>query len=165
MRQWATLDQAVITSRDGNGVTRDRRGAATTVQFGLWLIAQHARRPELMRARGSQSRSFVITETWLADKTNVAAADIPRVFAIVCAPVQTMKDLAADPSLRVSGARAEVPHKTRGTYLTMGSPIKFSYVKGAITALPPLGEPTDGVLGSPVTQRPDIGKLHPFSAV
>jgi formyl-CoA transferase len=40
----------------------------------------------------------------------------------------------------------EVQHKQRGTYLTVGSPIKFSDFTPAITGSPLLGEHTEEVL-------------------
>ena len=40
----------------------------------------------------------------------------------------------------------EVAHKERGTYLTVGSPIKFSEFTPQITGSPLLGEHTDDVL-------------------
>src|ERR1700674_5467842 len=69
---------------------------------------------------------FKTIEEWLTDKTKFEAVDILRKFDIPCAPVLTMKELANDASLRESGTIAEVPHKERGSYLTVGSPIKFS---------------------------------------
>jgi formyl-CoA transferase len=57
-----------------------------------------------------------------------------------------MKEIANDESLRASGTIVEVPHKARGTYLTVGSPIKFSDMKPEITGSPLLGEHTDEVL-------------------
>ena len=69
---------------------------------------------------------FAYIEGWLADKTKFEAVDILRKFDIPCAPVLTMKEIANDQSLRDSGSIVEVEHKTRGKYLTVGSPIKFS---------------------------------------
>jgi formyl-CoA transferase len=57
-----------------------------------------------------------------------------------------MKEIAHDPALRTSGSVVEVQHKERGTYLTVGSPIKFSDFDPEITASPLLGEHTDDVL-------------------
>jgi formyl-CoA transferase len=90
-----------------------------------------------------------------ADKTKFEAVDILRKFDIPCAPVLTMKELANDPSLRASGTIAEVEHKERGTYLTVGSPIKFSDLKVEITGSPLLGEHTDEVLEGWVTAAAD----------
>ena len=58
-----------------------------------------------------------------------------------------MKEIAHDPALRASGPVVEVEHKERGTYLTVGSPIKFSDFAPEVTGSPLLGEHTDDVLG------------------
>ncbi|MDP9156968.1 MAG: CoA transferase, partial [Pseudomonadota bacterium] len=108
---------------------------------------------------------FATIETWLADKTKFEAVDILRKFDIPCAPVLTMKELANDPSLRESGTITEVQHKERGSYLTVGSPIKFSDMKPDITASPLLGEHTDEVLASLGYSSDQISKLHGAQAV
>ena len=89
---------------------------------------------------------FDAIEVWLADKTKYEAVDILRKFDIPCAPVLSMKELAADESLRKSGSIVEVPHTVRGSYITVGSPIKFSDMQVEITGSPLLGEHSDEVL-------------------
>jgi formyl-CoA transferase len=98
-----------------------------------------ARQPHIMEIFGT-------IEDWLKDKTKYEAVDILRKFDIPCAPVLSMKELLHDESLRKSGSIVEVPHKERGSYWTIGSPIKFSDLKPEITASPLLGEHTDEVL-------------------
>src|SRR6202790_439216 len=108
---------------------------------------------------------FATIEAWLENKTKFEAVDILRKFDIPCAPVLTMKELANDVSLRESGTIAEVPHKERGSYLTVGSPIKFSDMKPEITASPLLGEHTDEVLESLGYSSAQIAHLHEAQAV
>ena len=89
------------------------------------------RRPGLQHRRARQPHIFEIfgeIEKWLADKTKYEAVDILRKFEVPCAPVLSMKEIANDPALRASGSVVEVEQKERGTYLTVGSPIKFSDV-------------------------------------
>src|SRR6202045_1356483 len=69
---------------------------------------------------------FAEIEKWLADKTKYEAVDILREWEVPCAPVLSMKELAHDQDLRKSGTVVEVEQKGRGTFLTVGSPIKFS---------------------------------------
>ncbi|RQR35630.1 formyl-CoA transferase [Burkholderia sp. Bp9143] len=89
---------------------------------------------------------FKTIEDWLANKTKFEAVDILREFDIPCSPVLSMKELAADESLRKSGSIVEVDHPVRGKYLTVGSPIKFSDLKPEITSSPLLGEHTEDIL-------------------
>jgi crotonobetainyl-CoA:carnitine CoA-transferase CaiB-like acyl-CoA transferase len=56
------------------------------------------------------------------------------------------KEIAYDPALRASGTVVEVQQEKRGSYLTVGSPIKFSGFTPKITGAPLLGEHTDEVL-------------------
>lgn len=119
--------------------------------------------PAYMTAGARQDKIFDIfgtIEEWLKDKTKFEAVDILRKFDIPCSPVLSMKEIAADPSLRASGTIAEVQHKERGTYLTVGSPIKFSDMKVDIKGSPLLGEHTDEVLESLGYSSKDIAALH-----
>jgi formyl-CoA transferase len=103
---------------------------------------------------------FATIEDWLKDKTKFEAVDILRKFDIPCAPVLTMKEILTDKSLIESGTIAEVQHKTRGSYWTVGSPIKFSDMKPEITASPLLGEHSDEVLASLGYTKQQIAELH-----
>ncbi|MEV4969930.1 formyl-CoA transferase [Streptomyces scopuliridis] len=103
---------------------------------------------------------FAEIETWLADKTKYEAVDILRGFGVPCAPVLSMKEIAYDPALRRSGTIVEVDQPQRGTYLTVGSPIKFSTFTPTITSAPLLGEHTDEVLTELGYDADDIAKMH-----
>ncbi|AWL04010.1 formyl-CoA transferase [Massilia oculi] len=119
--------------------------------------------PAYMTAIARQDKIFDIfgtIEEWLKDKTKFEAVDILRKYDIPCSPVLSMKEIAADPSLRASGTIAEVEHKERGTYLTVGSPIKFSDMKVEIKGSPLLGEHTDEVLEGLGYSTREIAALH-----
>ena len=108
---------------------------------------------------------FATIEVWLKDKTKFEAVDILRKFDIPCSPVMSMKEILHDPSLRASGTIVEVPHPVRGSYWTVGSPIKFSELKPEITASPLLGEHTDQVLAELGYSADKIATLHVAKAV
>ena len=91
--------------------------------------------------------------------------DIFRKFDIPCAPVLSMKELLHDESLRKSGSIVEVPHPVRGSYYTVGSPIKFSDMKPTVTASPLLGQHTDEVLAELGYSGDQIAKMHAGKAV
>jgi formyl-CoA transferase len=114
-------------------------------------------------AEARQPHIFDIFETieeWLADKTKYEAVDILRQYDIPCAPVLSMKELAYDTDLRESGTIVEVQQAGRGTYLTVGSPIKFSDFEPAITGAPLLGEHSDDVLAELGYDTNQIAVMH-----
>jgi formyl-CoA transferase len=108
---------------------------------------------------------FAEIEKWLADKTKYEAVDILRKYEIPCGPVFSMKEIAHDPALRQSGSIVEVQHKQRGTYLTVGSPIKFSDFTPTITGSPLLGEHTDEVLAELGYHADQIASMHASKVV
>jgi formyl-CoA transferase len=108
---------------------------------------------------------FATIEGWLKDKTKFEAVDVLRKFDIPCAPVLSMKELLVDESLRASGSIVEVPHKVRGSYFTVGSPIKFSDLKPEVTASPLLGEHTDEVLAELGYSKDQIATMHAMKVV
>jgi formyl-CoA transferase len=103
---------------------------------------------------------FAEIEKWLADKTKFEAVDILRQWEVPCAPVLSMKELAYDPDLRKSATVVEVEQKDRGTFLTVGSPIKFSTFSPEITGAPLLGEHSDEILAGLGYDGPAIAALR-----
>jgi formyl-CoA transferase len=61
---------------------------------------------------------------------------------------QDTGEVLADPHLRARDMIVDLDFPTRGTYQTVGCPIKLSDSPAAITRPPLLGEHTDEVLGS-----------------
>ena len=62
-------------------------------------------------------------------------------------PILSMKEIAADQSLRDSGTIVEVDHPERGSYLSVGNPVKLSASPSEVERSPLLGEHTDEILG------------------
>jgi formyl-CoA transferase len=71
-----------------------------------------------------------------------------------------MKEIAYDPALRARGSVVVVQHKERGSYLTVGNPIKFSEFTPEITGAPLLGEHTDDVLTELGYDADTIAEMH-----
>jgi formyl-CoA transferase len=108
---------------------------------------------------------FAVIEDFIKDKTKFEAVNIFRKYDIPCAPVLSMKELLVDESLRKSGSIVEVQHPVRGSYFTIGSPIKFSDLKPEVTASPLLGQHTDEVLAELGYSKEQISGLHAKKAV
>ena len=93
---------------------------------------------------------FAIIEKWTQTKTKFEVMEILNPVNVPCGPILSMKELAAEPSLRETGTVVEVDHPTRGKYLTVGNPIKLSDSPTEVVRSPLLGEHTDEVLKSVV---------------
>lgn len=89
---------------------------------------------------------FARIEQWTMTKDKFEAMAILNKYDIPCGPILSMKEIAAEQSLRETGTIVEVDHPTRGKYLTVGNPIKMSDSSTDVTRSPLLGEHTDEVL-------------------
>ena len=85
-------------------------------------------------------------ERWTKTKTKFEVMEILNPLNVPCGPVLSMKELAEEPSLRASGTVVEVDHPTRGSYLTVGNPIKLSDSPSEVERAPLLGEHTRDIL-------------------
>jgi formyl-CoA transferase len=92
------------------------------------------------------SEIFDGIEEWTKTKTKFEAMDILNTHDIPCGPILSMKEIAEEPSLRKTGTVVEVDHPTRGTYLTVGNPIKMSDSPADVKRSPLLGEHTEEIL-------------------
>ena len=89
---------------------------------------------------------FDTIEQWTMGRTKFEAMEILNQYDIPCGPILSMKEIAEEPSLRATGTVVEVPHPTRGSYLTVGNPIKMSEHVSEIERSPLLGEHNEEVL-------------------
>src|ERR1700744_5302262 len=89
---------------------------------------------------------FDTIEAWTMTKSKLEAMNILNKYDIPCGPILSMHELAHDQSLRVTGTVVEVEHPTRGTYLSVGNPIKLSDSASEVKRSPLLGEHTTEIL-------------------
>jgi formyl-CoA transferase len=89
---------------------------------------------------------FQIVEDWTSryEKWEVfeqlSAIDVP------CGPILDTAELVSDESLRANGMIVDVDHPERGSYLTVGSPLRLSDSPVQVRRSPLLGEHTTEVL-------------------
>jgi formyl-CoA transferase len=89
---------------------------------------------------------FARIEQWTMTMTKFEAMNVLNPLDIPCGPILSMKEIAADESLRKTGTIVQVDHPTRGPYLTVGNPIKLSDSATEVVRSPLLGEHTEEVL-------------------
>src|SRR3982751_6589020 len=99
-------------------------------------------------------------EKWTMTKTKFDAMEILNKYDIPCGPILSMKELAAEPSLRATGTVVEVDHPQRGKYLSVGNPIKMSDSPTEVTRSPLLGEHTEEVMAELGYGKSDIESLR-----
>ncbi len=91
-------------------------------------------------------RCFAMIEEWTQTLNKFEVMKILNEHNIPCGPVLSMKELAGDESLRERQTVVEVPHPTRGSFLTVGNPIKLSDSAFEVKSSPLLGEHTEEIL-------------------
>ena len=117
---------------------------------------------------------FTRIEAWTMKMTKFEAMDILNGHDIPCGPILSMKEIAADEALRATGTIVEVEHPTRGTYLSVGNPIKLSASPTEVVRSPLLGEHTSEILRDVLRYSDDeiaeisgsgaIGAVHKIAA-
>ena len=89
---------------------------------------------------------FGAIEDWTMTKTKFEVMAICNPLDIPVGPILSMKEVAEEASLRATGTVVEVEHPTRGTYLSVGNPIKLSDSPAEVLRSPLLGEHTEEIL-------------------
>lgn len=89
---------------------------------------------------------FDTIEAWTKTKTKFEVMDLCNPLNIPCGPILSMKEIAAEQSLRETGTVVEVDHPERGKYLSVGCPVKLSGSPVEVERSPLLGEHTDEIL-------------------
>ncbi|WP_296581494.1 formyl-CoA transferase [Xanthobacter sp.] len=109
---------------------------------------------------------FTRIEAWTMAHTKFEAMEILNTYDIPCGPILSMKEIAEDQSLYATGTLVEVEHPMRGTYLTVGNPIKLSDNQVEVERSPLLGEHTEEVLAGVLGLAPDrIDALRASGAI
>ena len=140
------------------------KGWETDLNAYIYVITQAAAFPALAAAIGHEDwledpawntpearlpkldRVFAEIEKWTMTKSKLEVMAVLNPLNVPCGPILSMKEIAAEPSLRETGTVVEVDHPTRGKYLTVGNPIKLSDSPSDVQPSPLLGEHTEEIL-------------------
>jgi formyl-CoA transferase len=89
-----------------------------------------------------------IIEAWTRQRSKHEVMRLMGDAGVPCGACQDTGEVLADPHLRAREMVVDVEYPTRGTYQTVGCPIKLSDSPVAVSRPPLLGEHTDDLLGS-----------------
>jgi formyl-CoA transferase len=127
------------------------------IQPQIWpLLARVIGRPELAGDSGFSTPEarlkhldevFGTIEQWTMQHTKHEVMSMLMDADVPCGPILSMKDLIEDESLAQRGMIADVPHRERGVFKTVGCPIALSDSPVEIESAPLLGEHTGEILG------------------
>jgi len=87
-----------------------------------------------------------IISDWTSQRDKHAVMEIMGAAGVPCGAVQDTGEVLADPHLKAREMIVDLDYGRRGTYQTVGCPIKLSASPADITRPPELGEHTDEVL-------------------
>jgi formyl-CoA transferase len=90
---------------------------------------------------------FALIEDWTEQHTKWEVLDALNALNIPCGPVLSTKELIEDETLADLGAIVSVEHPERGTFKTVGSPLRLSDSPVDVVCSPMLGEHSDEVYG------------------
>ena len=108
---------------------------------------------------------FGAIEEWTMTKTKFEVMDICNPLDIPVGPILSMQELSEEASLRETGTIVEVDHPERGSYLTVGCPVKLSDSPVEVVRSPLLGEHSEEVLTQLGYSTEDIASMREAGAI
>jgi formyl-CoA transferase len=89
-----------------------------------------------------------IIGAWTRHKSKHEVMRLMAAAGVPCGACQDTGEVLADPHLKAREMIVDVDYPTRGTYQTVGCPVKLSASPAQVTRPPLLGEHTDELLSS-----------------
>ena len=108
-----------------------------------------------MRAGRTAPTLNAIVEAWTRQHSKHEVMRLMGDAGVPCGACLDTGEVLADPHLRARDMIVDVDYPTRGTYQTVGCPIKLSDSPADVTRPPLLGEHTDEVLNALCGVGPD----------
>ncbi|MFK4086619.1 formyl-CoA transferase [Kribbella sp. NPDC020789] len=93
-------------------------------------------------------KMFALIEQWTEQHTKFEVMDKLNALNVPCGPIMSTRELIEDETLAELGAVVEVEHPQRGSFKTVGCPIRLSDSPVEIETSPGLGEHNSAVYGS-----------------
>ena len=139
-----------------------------TAQQQMWpAMAAAMGRPDLaedprfhtaeMRWENRQTLNAIIEE-WTGQRSKHEVMRLMGDAGVPCGACQDTGEVLADPHLKAREMIVDIDYPTRGTFQTVGCPIKLSDSPVAVSRPPLLGEHTDALLEALCGVEPDEAK-------
>ena len=93
-------------------------------------------------------KMFALIEQWTEQHSKFEVMDKLNALNVPCGPIMSTAELIADETLADLGAVVEVEHPQRGTFKTVGCPIKLSDSPVEVQTSPGLGEHNSVIYGA-----------------
>lgn len=161
----AHLGSGEVTNREGNG-----KGLSNSYQTSNGWVFIHANNDTMWRrvcdaldkpewltrlgfatADGRERNASELETTlssWFKTRTTASAVEYLSSYSIPCAPINDVRQAAAEPLLHERELLVEVPDQTAGTIHVAGKMIKFGRTSMVVDSAPTVGEHTRYVLGN-----------------
>jgi formyl-CoA transferase len=109
----------------------------------------------------NRSALNAIIESWTRQRSKHEVMRLMGEAGVPCGACQDTGEVLADPHLKAREMIVDVDYPERGTYQTVGCPIKLSDSPAAVSRPPLLGEHTDALLASLCGMGPeDLKRLR-----
>jgi formyl-CoA transferase len=105
-------------------------------------------------------RMFALIEEWSVQHTKWEVLDELNARNVPCGPILSTRDLIEDETLAELGMIVTVDHPERGTFKTVGSPLKMSDSPVQVRRSPLLGEHNDEIYAELGYSPEQIADLH-----
>ena len=117
------------------------------------------------RWENKEAMEAIVTD-WTKQHTKHEVMKLMGDAGVPCGACLDTGEVLADPHLRERDMILDIDYPTRGTYQTVGSPIKLSDSPVTVTRPPLLGEHTESLLGALCGVGPeDVKKLRESGVV
>jgi formyl-CoA transferase len=109
---------------------------------------------------------YALVEAWSSQYTKFEVMEILNEIDVPCGPIMATEDLIQDEHLRSRQMIVDVEHPQRGTFTTVGCPLKLSDSPVEIKSSPLLGEHTEEILiGTLNYTAEDVKRIREAGAV
>lgn len=121
-------------------------------------LTEDARFKTLEARWDNRTELNAIVEAWTRQRSKHEVMRLMGDAGVPCGACQDTGEVLADPHLKARDMIVDVEYPTRGTYQTVGCPIKLSDSPVEVSRPPLLGEHTDALLESLCGVEPDEAK-------